>query len=206
MKTPAFKARRKPQQSRARMTQGALLESFVRLLDTQDYPDITIRDITELAGVGLGTFYEYFGDKDELAALCIHQYIKQQARALEQYANTLEASLELALYIEALVNFQIQSIRQEQHIWATLFLLERQISSVSAYQKHYRLHVESWCKVLVHLCNCPRQELESLALNLHRIIYSMISQTLLQEPEYQHWFELKQDIRRAISGFLPLSP
>lgn len=56
MKTPAFKARRKPQQSRARMTQGALLESFVRLLDTQDYPDITIRDITELAGVGLGTF------------------------------------------------------------------------------------------------------------------------------------------------------
>jgi len=75
MKTPAFKARRKPQQSRARMTQAALLESFVRLLDTQDYPDITIRDITELAGVGLGTFYEYFGDKDELAALCIHQYI-----------------------------------------------------------------------------------------------------------------------------------
>ena len=82
----SIKVRRKPQQSRAKMTQAALVESFVRLLKEKSSAEITIREITELAGVGLGTFYEYFSQKEDLIALTIHQYVKSNAKQLQQQA------------------------------------------------------------------------------------------------------------------------
>lgn len=57
--TPPVIPRRRPQQSRARHTSGALQEAFVRLLVERNYDAITIREIVDLAGTGLGSFYEY---------------------------------------------------------------------------------------------------------------------------------------------------
>ncbi len=56
MKNSEVQVRRKPRQSRAKLTQEALQESFVRLLHERSAAEITIREITDLAGVGLGTF------------------------------------------------------------------------------------------------------------------------------------------------------
>ena len=53
MKNPDIQVRRKPRQSRAKLTQEALQESFVRLLHERAAHNITIREITDLAGVGL---------------------------------------------------------------------------------------------------------------------------------------------------------
>ncbi len=69
MKNSEVQVRRKPRQSRAKLTQEALQESFVRLLHERSAAEITIREITNLAGVGLGTFYEYFAKKEDLLAL-----------------------------------------------------------------------------------------------------------------------------------------
>ena len=75
MKNPEIQARRRPRQSRAKLTQEALQESFVRLLHERHAHEITIREITDVAGVGLGTFYEYFSKKEDLVALTIHQHV-----------------------------------------------------------------------------------------------------------------------------------
>lgn len=63
MALPAINVRRKPRQSRARITQEALMESFVRLLHERPASEITIREITDVAGVGLGTFMSIFPRK-----------------------------------------------------------------------------------------------------------------------------------------------
>ncbi len=55
MKNPEIQVRRRPRQSRAKLTQEALQESFVRLLHERHAHEITIREITAVAGVGLGT-------------------------------------------------------------------------------------------------------------------------------------------------------
>ena len=89
MVLPAIKVRRKPRQSRARITQEALMESFVRLLHERSAHEITIREITDVAGVGLGTFYEYFSKKEDLIALTIHQHVKSNAESLKSYAQSL---------------------------------------------------------------------------------------------------------------------
>ena len=89
MKNPEIQVRRRPRQSRAKLTQEALQESFVRLLHERHAHEITIREITDVAGVGLGTFYEYFSKKEDLVALTIHQHVKSNAEQLKSYAQSL---------------------------------------------------------------------------------------------------------------------
>ena len=120
--------RRKPRQSRAKLTQEALQESFVRLLHERSAAEITIREITNLAGVGLGTFYEYFAKKEDLLALTIHLQVKQHAEHLKSYAQQqleLSTVVEINRYIATIIQFQLQQIQAQQWLWAQTFLLER---------------------------------------------------------------------------------
>ena len=121
MKNPEIQVRRRPRQSRAKLTQEALQESFVRLLHERHAHEITIREITDVAGVGLGTFYEYFSKKEDLVALTIHQHVKTNAEQLKTYAQSLmELSTKLTFecYLQQIIHFQLEQIQARQFLWA----------------------------------------------------------------------------------------
>ena len=204
MKISAVQARRKPRQSRAKLTQEALQESFVRLLHERNADEITIREITDLAGVGLGTFYEYFSKKEDLIALTIHRQVKNNAEDLKTYAQSLirlSTNLTLQDYLQQIVHYQSQQIQAQQFLWAQTFLLERQVSSQDAYQKHYQLMTELWNDILKPFIQ-QEQLRQRSALNLHRISYGFISQTLLVNCHFKDWEGLTQDILAAAQSFV----
>ena len=87
------KLRRRPVQSRSRETARAIRDAFVRLLAEKPYPQVTIREIVMVAGVGLGTFYEYFDSKDALARACVHLRTKELLRALARRRAPVVAGL-----------------------------------------------------------------------------------------------------------------
>ena len=196
--------RRKPRQSRAKLTQEALQESFVRLLHERSAAEITIREITNLAGVGLGTFYEYFAKKEDLLALTIHLQVKQHAERLKSYAQQqleLSTVVEINRYIATIIQFQLQQIQAQQWLWAQTFLLERQVSHIETYQKSYSMMLQMWQQIFAPVIHNAEQQL-CLALNLHRISYGFISQSLLINPHFQDWDALHTDISLAIQPFL----
>ena len=204
MALAAINVRRKPRQSRARITQEALIESFVRLLHERPAHKITIREITELAGVGLGTFYEYFSKKEDLIALTIHQHVKNNAEALKSYAQSryeLSTNLTLESYLQQIIQFQLQQIRAEQFLWAQTFLLERQISSIEIYQKSYAMMVQMWQHILASFIKDTTQ-LNHVSLNVQRICYGFVSQTLLIEPTFKEWGHLEKDIVQMLKNLI----
>lgn len=195
-----IKVRRKPRQSRARITQEALMESFVRLLYERTAHEITIREIAELAGVGLGTFYEYFSKKEDLIALVIHQHVKINAERLKSYAQSqcvLSTNLALSEYLQHVIHFQLQEIQAQQFLWAQSFLLERQISSIEIYQKSYVMMVEMWSTILKPFVG-NEEQLQQMSLNVQRICYGFVSQTLLIQPEFKEWKILEEDIVKIL--------
>lgn len=205
MALAAINVRRKPRQSRARITQEALMESFVRLLHERPAHKITIREITDLAGVGLGTFYEYFSKKEDLIALTIHQHVKNNAEVLKSYAHSLcELSTKKTLndYLQQVIHFQLQEIQAQQFLWAQSFLLERQISSIEIYQKSYAMMVQMWRSILMPFIQ-NEEQLNRMSLNVQRICYGFVSQTLLVEPAFDQWQVLQADI---CSMFLMQNP
>ncbi|WP_353380871.1 TetR/AcrR family transcriptional regulator [Acinetobacter schindleri] len=204
MKNSEVQVRRKPRQSRAKLTQEALQDSFVRLLHERAAHDITIREITDLAGVGLGTFYEYFSKKEDLLALTIHLQVKQHAERLKSYAQQqleLSTVVEINRYIASIIQFQLQQIQAQQWLWAQTFLLERQVSHIETYQKSYSMMLQMWQQIFAPVIHNAEQQLR-LALNLHRISYGFISQSLLINPHFQDWDALHTDISLAIQPFL----
>ena len=58
--------RRKPQQHRALEKVGLMLEAATRILDKHGLAGLTTNRVAEVAGVSIGTVYQYFNDKSEL--------------------------------------------------------------------------------------------------------------------------------------------
>ena len=57
--------RRKPQQERALEKVGLMLEAATRILDKQGLAGLTTNRVAEVAGVSIGTVYQYFNDRSE---------------------------------------------------------------------------------------------------------------------------------------------
>lgn len=196
--------RRKPRQSRARITQEALIESFVRLLHERPASRITIREITDVAGVGLGTFYEYFSKKEDLIALTIHQHVKSNAETLKSYAQSLiklSTNLDFSAYLEQVIHFQLQQIQAQQFLWAQTFLLERKISSIEIYRKSYEMMLQMWRSILAPFV-IDFEQLNHISLNIQRVCYGVVSQTLLIEPEFGEWQILENDVLGFVKSLI----
>ncbi|TCH65066.1 TetR/AcrR family transcriptional regulator [Acinetobacter sp. ANC 4862] len=200
MKNPQIQVRRKPRQSRAKLTQEALQDSFVRLLHERAAHDITIREITDLAGVGLGTFYEYFSKKEDLIALTIYRHVKNNAENLKTYVQSLfKLSTDMAIhdYLKQVIHYQLEQIQAQQFLWAQIFLLERQISNIESYRKSYEMMVQMWQNILAPFFE-DTEQLKRMSLNVQRVCYGFVLQTLLVEPEFEEWDELEGDIIQTL--------
>ena len=58
-------------------TRKAIVDSFVDLLEIQDFTSITISQIAEVAMINRATFYRHFLDKYDLLEKSIQEILKQ---------------------------------------------------------------------------------------------------------------------------------
>ena len=90
-------ARRQAKQARAQASVAAVLEAAARVLLSSGYAAATTNRIAEVAGVSVGTLYQYFADKDEVFDLLIQRELEATARVLDATqvdpARPLEATL-----------------------------------------------------------------------------------------------------------------
>lgn len=103
-----------------------------------------------------------------------------------------------------MIQYQIGQIQTQQILWSEIFRLERQVSSLDAYRKHYHMMLNAWSNSLKHGFENEQPQPQVLALNIHRISYSFISQALLIDPCFNQWQQLELDILAAIQAFISL--
>src|SRR5215472_12589392 len=60
------RARKQPQQARAQETVRAILEATVQILDREGLDAATTTRIAEVAGVSIGSLYQYFSHRDAI--------------------------------------------------------------------------------------------------------------------------------------------
>jgi AcrR family transcriptional regulator len=157
MKTPHSgpeKRRRRPVQSRSWQTSLAIQDAFVRLLDESSYEKVTIRDIVLVAGVGLGTFYEYFDGKEDLARVCVHMRTKRIMQALIRCRKTI-AGKSLAESVAAAIESQVAILAQAPREWRQHFLLERLKTDLEFYRTAYELCVLEWRRLIAASADWP---------------------------------------------------
>ncbi len=155
-RSPAEKRRRRPVQTRSWQTSLAIQDAFVRLLDECSFDKVTIRDIVMVAGVGLGTFYEYFDDKEDLARVCVHMRTKRLMQALIR-CRKAAAGEYLADNVSRAIAAQAAILSEAPREWRQHFLLERQKSDIESYRAAYELCVLEWSRLISASCNWPAE-------------------------------------------------
>jgi AcrR family transcriptional regulator len=191
--------RRRPRQSRAQASAQALQDAFVRVLRERGFEKTTIREVAAVAGVGVGTFYEYFGNMRALAAVCIHERVKALAQA-GLAAGEATRGQPLEQVVEGMLNSLVQGVLSEAADWAALFLVERQISSVAAFRKHYEAQVRMWQLALEAAEDAPA-DAQAAARMLHAMCYGWVSQSLLALGPQVDARALQAQIRQATLAY-----
>ncbi len=102
----SFQPRKKPIQGRSKATVEAILEGTIRVLLDEGFETLTTTRVAEVAGVGVGTLYQYFPAKESLLfALLEREMTALEAELLGAFVATENQSLEarVTATIDALV-------------------------------------------------------------------------------------------------------
>lgn len=76
-------ARRAPRQERSQFTVDAIFEAVARILATQGESALTTNRIAELAGVSVGSLYQYFPSKDAILLAMLDRHCDQLMLGLD---------------------------------------------------------------------------------------------------------------------------
>ena len=99
--------RRRPKQRRARETVEAVLDAVIRILKRDGYRAITTNRIADVAGVSIGSVYQYFPDKASIFNALHQRHVDQidrmvQSKLVEHASSALEDLMRAM--IEAMVD------------------------------------------------------------------------------------------------------
>lgn len=83
-----------PRQRRAEVTVEAMVDAASELLSAHPYDSVTTNRIAERAGVGIGSLYQYFPNKEAIVARVVTYWIQDM---LEEVGNALSTPTQLPL-------------------------------------------------------------------------------------------------------------
>jgi len=119
---PALAGRRQPRQARARAKVERILVAARELLVAEGAEAFNTNRVAELAGVGVGSLYEYFPNKQAIVARLIESLSAQETDAiLACFAATAELGADEA--IEALVAAVFALYRRHHALYRALWAM-----------------------------------------------------------------------------------
>lgn len=112
--------RRQPRQRRAVQTVEAILDAVIRILKREGVDAVTTNHIAEMAGVSIGSVYQYFPDKQAIFVALHDRHVEQVGRLLER---TLveHASSSLEALVRALIEAMIEAHAADPELHELLF-------------------------------------------------------------------------------------
>jgi AcrR family transcriptional regulator len=76
--------RRIPRQARSRLTVEAVLDAVARILKREGVAAVTTNRIAEVAGVSIGSVYQYFPDKAAIYAALHDRHVRDMSRRIDE--------------------------------------------------------------------------------------------------------------------------
>ncbi|WP_165349873.1 MULTISPECIES: TetR/AcrR family transcriptional regulator [unclassified Mesorhizobium] len=111
--------RKFPRQERARATVEAIIQAAAQLLTDIGFEGLTTARVAERAGVSVGSLYQYFPNKQGLAAALVDHHAEKFSAAFSQ---TVEASGHgtLAETVEAMIEVAMAAHPQDPKLYRAL--------------------------------------------------------------------------------------
>lgn len=121
--------RKEPEQERARFTFDAILEAAARILRADGHDQLTTNRIAEVAGVSVGSLYQYFPNKGAILARLIELELDrdlQHAREMFETFESLPLRESFQLLRAGMIERATQSQSLHEHLLPQLSSLDRE--------------------------------------------------------------------------------
>ncbi len=188
--------KKQPKQERSRQIVDALLSGATRILSRQPLAKVTTNKIAELAGVGIGSLYDYFPDKRAIVSSLIDRRVDGVVtRFREILASAPEQSLEEK--IEAVARFLESEFLERKDFLREIFFLAPEQGKMEGI---YRARIETAALLSTHLQErgfTPRLADQKSFLLLHGILGITESFIMIDPPAYSP-AELGTELRRLM--------
>lgn len=101
--------RKTPKQKRSQETVARILDAAARLLDEDGYTATTTNHVAELAGVSIGSLYQYFPNKDALLVALAEQHLAEATSGMADRLGELrERPPQLPEVVRSLVGLAVE--------------------------------------------------------------------------------------------------
>ena len=195
--------RRKPRQERSKVTVDAILEATAQVLADGGYARLNTNRVARVAGVSIGSLYQYFSNKDELVRAVIEKHSERVLLLLRHTLmdlNQVPIQKAIQSFVEAVI--EMHSVDPELHRFCVqhafthgmdhiLDIRRVAIELVAAYLEQYREHL---------LPNDLRMAASILVGSVDTLVHGAILQ---KEPT--DWPALAQEIVALVVRYLGIS-
>lgn len=82
-KVSDFTVKKEPRQARSKASVQAMVQACARILERRGYAGLSTNAIAEVAGVSIGSVYEYFPGKDAIVARLVQDMVSEVRAMLE---------------------------------------------------------------------------------------------------------------------------
>ncbi len=176
-------ARKQPKQQRSRALVDTLLEATARVLTEKGLAATTTNEIAEVAGVSVGSLYQYFPSKEALAAALIERKLELDLQHISEAAERLKDAPFEELMAGA-VRTVLDGHRQDGGLMRALLQLVPQVER----DAHVRQAAAQGREVLRAVLEAHRERLRPLDLDLATFILGrgleeLAHAALLERPE-----------------------
>ncbi len=193
--------RRRPQQRRARQTVEAILDAVVRILKRGGIDAVTTNHIAEVAGVSIGSIYQYFPDKRAIFIALHERHVEEVDRMVERKLVEHAAS-SLDDLVRALVEAMVEAHAEDPEL-NELLLTEVPHRADGTQDFSVRLHGAFRLAISSRAHELEKRgDLDKVVFVVTHMVESLSHGVVLRRPPGLSLAAAKEEAVRAVLAYL----
>lgn len=194
-------ARKVPQQRRSQDTVAAIRAATARVLATEGYARASTNRIAEVAGVSVGSLYQYFPNKDALVLAVADEHMRAMVELLEgSVARGAGGSIEALVrtFVDGMI--AAHAIDPALHRALVQQILHLGVDVLRENQEHVRAMVEGW--LLLRADEIRVDNVRVAAFILVSSVESVIHAAVFEKPELLSEPAFARELSRLVLRYL----
>jgi AcrR family transcriptional regulator len=193
--------RRRPKQRRARQTVEAVLDAVIRLLKRGGAEAITTNRIAEVAGVSIGSVYQYFPDKGAIFTALHQRHVDQidrmvQTKLVEHAASSIEE------LVRAMVEAMVEAHATDPELYE-LLMTEVPHRADGTREFAVRLHGAFLLAISSRAHELKKhRDLDKVVFVVTHMVEALSHGAVLRRPATMSLTDAKEEVVRAVLAYL----
>ena len=199
----AASRRRAPQQERSRKKVESILAAARSLLETEGPEALNTNRIASEAGMGVGSLYEYFPNKEAIASALIEQLSAEEAETVMARFDA-SAGLALAPGIAELVEVVFALYQQNHRLFDALWSMRRVARTIGHRPGEQMILEAIHARLAAHQDELDVSDLELACFTCFHLVESLAKQMVAQRGRRWSAKRCTAEITRAVLRYLGL--